>query len=330
MAGLEPPYRISFLGQFLMRKGLVNEEQLLEAVGYQKGVNELIGDLAVRREYLAPNDVEAILRSQRESELPFGQIAVEQGRLTEAQRESLVQAQAMGYVFLGEALLANGFLTALEFVEAINEFSRVERALAACNRDVLHSTEHQDLFLKVVDSFRDALSQLAGTPVKMGRAHLPLAAGGVFQQSMGEAGILFRVSLLGGLAMRFWALFPGELAERLMGSAPPEPGPAGSWAGVTKTAAAIRPLEEGETWTGLARTFVLFLRSRLGEEKYGDFSAVAQWVDAEGERAAMEGALTVDMDCPEGRFHAAFLIEEADMAPSGGVGDSAYEHEQSS
>ncbi len=327
MTALESPFRLSFIGQFLLRKGLVTESQLLEAVGYQQDINELIGDIAVRREYMTSDDVAAILQTQRESSLPFGQIAVNQGRMTEAQRESLVQTQAMGYVFLGEALLAKGFITAEQFVEAINEFTRMEHALAACNKDILFCSEHRELFLTMVDSLRNAVEQQTGVAVKMGKVLRPAAMDedGVAGVSA-EAGMRFEVGLLDGLILRFWALFPNDLADRLMGTAVPPSGPAGSWAGVTATPWHSHPPDRDSTWLGLARSFIFAMRRHLAEHKYGDFRASAHWVRVDEERAAMSKALMVNLDCPVGTFLAGFAVEDAGTTATRGFGDREYEH----
>jgi hypothetical protein len=233
----------------------------------------------------------------------------------------------MGYVFLGEALLARGFITAEAFVEAINEFTRMEHALAACNRDILFCSEHRELFLTMVDSLRSAVEQQTSVAVKMGKVRRPSGMdGGGPDRVSAEAGVRFDVGLLDGLLMRFWALFPSDLAERLMGTPLPPPGPAGSWAGVTATPWGGQPVDPDRTWLGLARSFIFAMRRHLAEHKYGDFRASAHWVRADEERAIMGRALVVDLDCPDGQFHAGFAVEDAGTTATRGFGDREFEH----
>lgn len=349
MTALESPSQLSFLGQFLLRRGIVSEEQLLAAVYYQKDVNELIGDIAVRRQFLTPDDVEAILQAQRESELPFGQIAVDQGRLTPQQRESLVQAQAMGYVFLGEALLAKGFISAEKFIEAINEFTRMERALASCNRDVLYCSEHRHLFLDMVDSMRVAMQRTAGVVMKLGKLSRPGEVDALFNDGLrADAGFRLDLRLLGGLVLHFWVYFPDDLARKVLHAPAPRPGRLGMWshpgldesggnsscprksgaAALTDAVPAGGTVPEAEqqgSWSELAGVFIAGVRERLTSRDYNAFSATARWVRALQEKDTMEGALLVNLECPDGVFNAGFLVEDAGRDAQGGMNEHDFE-----
>lgn len=350
MTALESPSHLSFLGQFLLRRGIVSEEQLLAAVYYQKDVNELIGDIAVRRQYLTPDDVEAILQAQRDSELPFGQIAVDQGRLSPQQRESLVQAQAMGYVFLGEALLAKGFITADTFIEAINEFTRMERALASCNRDVLFCSEHRHLFLDMVDSMRVAMQRTAGVVMKLGRLSRPGDVDALFNDGLrADAGFRLDLRLLAGLVLHFWVFFPDDLARKILHAPAPRPGRLGMWSqngadedldsrGVCNRKSGAAALidavpadavasgaEQQGSWSELAGVFVAGVRERLTSRDYNAFSATARWVRAIQEKDAMDGALLVNLECPEGVFNAGFIVEDAGRDAQSGMDEHDFE-----
>ncbi len=165
---MSSPMRITFLGQFLVRKGLVTEEQLLDAVGYQKSTNELIGVLAVKRNFLTPEQVDEILDRQREADLPFGQIALERGLMTQKQLQELLTAQNAGYVFLGEALIAKGHLTSDQFVKATNEYGKLQQAIQRYNNDLVMTTDRNEFLMIIVESLQNAFSRYAHTRCKLG------------------------------------------------------------------------------------------------------------------------------------------------------------------
>jgi hypothetical protein len=100
-----------FFGQFLLERGRVSREQLLEAVRLQGEVNVKLGTLAMDRGLLSHEDVERLHLRQRSVDRRFGELAVAEGLLTQAQVDELLSIQQQERVLLGEALVRQGHLT---------------------------------------------------------------------------------------------------------------------------------------------------------------------------------------------------------------------------
>lgn len=115
-----------FFGQYLLEKGVLSREQLLEALARQRNKVEKIGELAVKRGYLKQEDVEKIHKEQQHTDLFFGQLAVKMGLLTEAQVYELLNIQRSNHVFLGEVIAELGYLSKSAVEEELKKFKEEE------------------------------------------------------------------------------------------------------------------------------------------------------------------------------------------------------------
>ena len=99
-----PPNAWKF-GLHLIGKGLIDEERLLEALDYQRGQQDHIGQLAVRHGKLTTYQLLAVLNAQVTSSKRFGEIAVELGFLEPADVDELLEMQQSSRPPLGEVLV---------------------------------------------------------------------------------------------------------------------------------------------------------------------------------------------------------------------------------
>jgi CheY-specific phosphatase CheX len=102
---------IKYFGQFLLEKGYITREQLLDALQYQKTVNVKLGSLAIDKQYLTGAQVEEILKAQRLENKKFGEIAVSKKLLTQEQLNELLNAQKADRILLGQSLVEKEALT---------------------------------------------------------------------------------------------------------------------------------------------------------------------------------------------------------------------------
>jgi hypothetical protein len=109
-----------FLGQFLFEQGLINRQQLLDALEAQRASNPVLGELARQRGMLDAAQAAYINERQRAEDKRFGDIALESGLLSAAQVESLLEQQRQGRKLFGEILIEQGAL----------DRERLEQALA--------------------------------------------------------------------------------------------------------------------------------------------------------------------------------------------------------
>ena len=102
---------IQFFGQYLISAEVVTQDQLDDAVSFQKAVNLPLGALALSKALLSERQVLQIHTQQRRTDQPFGEIAVHRGFLTRDQLDELLKEQAEARILLGEALVQKGHLT---------------------------------------------------------------------------------------------------------------------------------------------------------------------------------------------------------------------------
>lgn len=102
---------MSFLGRFLVEQGAVTEEQLEDGLRFQREHNRRIGEVAMDRGVLTPEQVMAVREKQRHDPGLFGDIAVRQRRLSRRELDELLFLQKVQHTYLGEALLLRGHIT---------------------------------------------------------------------------------------------------------------------------------------------------------------------------------------------------------------------------
>ena len=100
----------SFFGQYLLQKGIISKEQLLQLLEIQSQVNRKIGQLAVESGFLLPKHVESILKVQKRINKYFGQLTMQMGLLDEQQITQLLDIQNKNFVPLEEVIIREGIL----------------------------------------------------------------------------------------------------------------------------------------------------------------------------------------------------------------------------
>lgn len=111
-----------FLGNYLLNKGYINSEQLVEALQYQKTVHLKLGVLAIHAGYMTASQVEQIHIMQTHKNGRFGELAIEAGFLTEEQVSILLNSQKPDYLLLSQALVDKGYMTTAQFEKAMKEY----------------------------------------------------------------------------------------------------------------------------------------------------------------------------------------------------------------
>lgn len=108
-----------FLGQFLLEQGLIDRQQLLDALEAQRASNPLLGELAVAAGMLDALQAERINARQRSEDARFGDLALEMGLLDSGQVEQLLERQKAGRRMLGQILVEQGALTEAALQQAL-------------------------------------------------------------------------------------------------------------------------------------------------------------------------------------------------------------------
>ncbi|MBT1072525.1 chemotaxis protein CheX [Pelotalea chapellei] len=101
---------VKFFGQFLVEKGAVSREALLQAIELQEQKNLKMGEMALEMGYVTQADIERAHRAQLTKDLKLGDILVEMGILTLNQLNEVITRQKNTHLYIGEALvLINAF-----------------------------------------------------------------------------------------------------------------------------------------------------------------------------------------------------------------------------
>ncbi|WP_306533071.1 chemotaxis protein CheX [Geobacter sp.] len=103
---------VKFFGQFLVEKGVVSREILLQAIGLQESVNLSFGATSLAMGILTEADIERVHNAQRIEDLRFGDMAVKLGLLTGDQMMQVLARQKNTHLYIGEALVKVGGLQA--------------------------------------------------------------------------------------------------------------------------------------------------------------------------------------------------------------------------
>ena len=135
-------------GKYLVKKGMLTEEEFREAIQKHLSVRVPIGTIAVAEGLLTEAQVEEIHRQQKQFDKLFGDIAVEKGYLGQEQVEELLRKQGNPYLQFLEVLLESGKLT-ISQIDA--EFAAFQKENGFSDADI--KALKQDDFERLVPIF---------------------------------------------------------------------------------------------------------------------------------------------------------------------------------
>lgn len=108
-----------FLGQFLLEQGLIDRQQLLEALDLQRSSNPRLGELAQALGMLDYIQAARINERQRREDKRFGDLALEMELLTGEQVHTLLEQQRARRRQVGDILVERGALTTVQLAQAL-------------------------------------------------------------------------------------------------------------------------------------------------------------------------------------------------------------------
>ncbi|NUM34942.1 MAG: response regulator [Candidatus Brocadiae bacterium] len=116
----------SFLGQYLLQKGVLSKEQLLHLLEVQAEVNRKIGQIATDEALMLPAQVETILKVQKRINKYFGQLAVQMGFINSEQLGQLLRKQQKNYIELDEIIVRENMLPKEVLAKEMARFKMLE------------------------------------------------------------------------------------------------------------------------------------------------------------------------------------------------------------
>jgi len=143
-----------FFGQYLLEKGRITSQQLLDALECQKTIAAPIGTMALERGLLRAEQIKQVLQHQRQTNQRFGEIAVGLGYLTKAQLDELLEDQETNHrVRLGEALASKGYMTLENLEKELKEYNKESEHFAAEVSTAFSNVAHK----QIVKTFTDLM-----------------------------------------------------------------------------------------------------------------------------------------------------------------------------
>lgn len=139
-----------FFGNFLLGKGVITAEKLVELLQKQSSGHFKLGTLAMHAGLMSASDVEHIVILQTHQDKKFGELAVEGGFLTQGQVDLLLSDQKPNYLLLGQILMDEGILTMTEFERLLNEY-RTEHQMNDLDIESQHYVQIEQLISKFCD-----------------------------------------------------------------------------------------------------------------------------------------------------------------------------------
>lgn len=165
---------VKFFGQFLLERGKIIREELLDALELQKQSNVKLGTIALDAGYLTAKQVEEVVQRQQQTDKMFGELALEMKYLSEKQLQDLMEIQKNERMSLGESLVKKGYLSLADLEQELAAFKKsqegvvekVYHAVRGCPMSVIPEVflditiklfrRMVDLDLDIMDSHTDA------------------------------------------------------------------------------------------------------------------------------------------------------------------------------
>ncbi len=113
-------------GEYLIKKDLISEKELETALEMQRQTKVPLGKLAVETGCIDKLKNMQLLLEQIETNRRYGDIALEQGLLTEKKIEELIEVQKAESIPLGKILADTTGLSKYQLVMALKEFIKIK------------------------------------------------------------------------------------------------------------------------------------------------------------------------------------------------------------
>jgi CheY-specific phosphatase CheX len=142
-----------FFGQYLLEKGRITSQQLVEVLEFQKSVRPPIGALALDVGLLTPDQVKLVLARQPNNDKRFGEMALSLGYLNQSHVDELLHLQASHKFMLGEALMVKGYLSTEILDRELKEFKKEEEKLSSQLDNAFNAIANKE----IVQTFTDLM-----------------------------------------------------------------------------------------------------------------------------------------------------------------------------
>jgi CheY-specific phosphatase CheX/ActR/RegA family two-component response regulator len=158
-----------FFGQYLLERGIVKREQLIEAIKYQEENKQKLGEVALDKGYLTEAQIKNIHNEQKTTDLKFGELAIKLGYLNDDQLNELITIQKNNHIFLGEALVKKGFVSQKTIDTQLEKFKEEQKDISPINITLDVNDKYNAYILYYVDLVSKMLLRMADIESKPGK-----------------------------------------------------------------------------------------------------------------------------------------------------------------
>ena len=117
-----------FFGQYLLAKGVIDRDALLDALDRQRRSNLSLPDLAVQEGLIERSRAEAIMAQYRMSDDPIEDILASSGGLDADQIRRLQSKQRSSWLRIGAALVEGGYMSDEAIAANLEDYRSLESA----------------------------------------------------------------------------------------------------------------------------------------------------------------------------------------------------------
>ena len=158
-----------FFGQHLLEKDILDKDQLVESINYQKSKILKLGEIAVDKGFISEKQAAKINNEQKRTDMRFGDLAVQMGMITEQQLEEIITIQKNNHIYLGEAIVACGFLDQDTIDRELAAFKKEQQAIPPVEVMIKDDVPHRDVVEVMVDLTSKLLLRVGDMRSKTGQ-----------------------------------------------------------------------------------------------------------------------------------------------------------------
>jgi len=116
-----------FFGQYLLSRGVISREVLIEAIERQRKTNLSLVELAVREGCIEPQRANGILTRYRTTDAGLEELCLEYGQIDREKLEELLRIQRSDWVKIGAAFIDSGHLNRDQVEKYLADFDELQR-----------------------------------------------------------------------------------------------------------------------------------------------------------------------------------------------------------
>ncbi len=156
-----------FFGQYLLSRGVISREVLIETIERQRETNLSLVELAVREGWIEPQRAEGILSRYRTTDAGLEELCLEYGQIDRDKLEELLRIQRSDWVRIGAALIDGGHLTRDQVEEHLAAFDELQQQTNQQLEADFRACKDPETVKKVIELAVFHLQRFTNGPVKL-------------------------------------------------------------------------------------------------------------------------------------------------------------------